>query len=104
MNPFALLPKRIPVRNPAIRIGQTVAQKFVNAHEALEYLRNGYKQEFSATGDFIGLIFAPETERPAKLYYNPDDFGPIEIPGLRFIQPPNATPVNHRTVTPFALA
>lgn len=101
MNPFALLPKRIPVRNPEIRIGQKLAQKFVNAHEALEYLRNGYKQEFSSTGDFIGLIFAPETERPAKLYYHSDIMEPFEVPFVKFIVPLGAKPLSQRTVTQF---
>ena len=101
MNPFDNLPRRIAVIDPSIRIGSTVARQMVNASQALERMRTGLYQEHYENGEFVGIIFSPQTARPAKLFYHPEEFGPIELPGLKFIQPSNAKPLSERTVTPY---
>lgn len=106
MNPFDLLPKRIPVRNPQIRIGAAVAQRMVNAREALELLRTGnYRQEFTTSGQFLGLVFGLQCADKAvvRMYYIPEEMPAIEIRGVKFIQPiTSLIPPNERTVTPYA--
>jgi hypothetical protein len=108
MNPFTFLPHRVAVCNPSIRIGNSVARSFVNVRQALELLRSGnYQQQFSESGEFIGLIFGLQCGDKAVIrqYYIPEELPPYEVSNVKFIQPlTNRIPTNQRTVTPYAFA
>lgn len=102
MNPLSLLPHRIAVLHPEIRIGAASARRMVSVRQALEYLRTGmYRQEFSASGEFLGLMYAPQN-RKVRPQYIPEEMPPFEVPNVKFIQPNNTTPSYLRTVTQFA--
>lgn len=100
MNAFDLLPHRIDILYPQIRIGNTVARRPVNVRRALEYLQTGlYRQHFSASGEFLGIVYSPETARPLKPHYIPEEMPMLEVVPLKFIDPLGATPTYLRTVT-----
>jgi len=102
MTPYDFLPHRIDILFPHIRIGSVVAKRQVNVKRAIEYLQTGlYAQHFSESGAFLGIIYSPNTAKPLRARYIPEEFSscPIELPGLKFLQPANATPTYLRTVT-----
>jgi hypothetical protein len=100
MNPFDFLPHRVDILFPEIRIGSAIARKQVNVRRAIEYLQTGlYRQEFSSAGEFIGIVYSPQTAKPLRPKYIPEELGPIEILGVKFIQPPGVVPTYLRTVT-----
>lgn len=103
MTPFDFLPHRVDILYPGIRIGSAIARKPVNVRRAIEYLRTGlYRQEFSAEGKFLGIIYSPQTQKPTQRGYIPAEMPHLEILGVKFLQPIGATPTYLRTVTEFA--
>lgn len=100
MTPFDFLPHRVDILFPTIRLGTAVAKRQVNVRRAIEYLQTGlYRQEFSSAGEFVGIVYAPMTDKPSRPQYIPEEMPPIEVSGLRFVQPQSATPRYMRTVT-----
>ena len=109
MTPFDFLPHRIDILYPQIRIGSAIARKQVNVRRAIEYMQTGlYRQEFSKSGEFLGIVYSPETAKPAKPRYIPAEMPPFtaNVPGdgynsgwTKFLDPIGATPTWMRTVT-----
>lgn len=80
-----------------------MARRQVNVRRAIEYLQTGlYKQQFSQDGKFMGIVYSPETAKPVKPSYIPEELPALELPGLRFVQPANAIPTSERTITQYA--
>lgn len=106
MNPFDMLPRRIAVIDPSIRIGNAVARRMVNASQAIELLRTGnYRQHFSVSGEFLGIVFGLQAGDRAIVNprYIPEELPPYELPNVKFIQPASTRiPLNERTVTHYA--
>lgn len=103
MNSFDFLPRRIDVILPSIRIGNKYAHRQINVRQAIEYLQTGlYQQHFSASGEFLGIVYAPQTAKPSRPSYIPEEMPMLEIPGVKFMQPSKATPEYLRTVSPIA--
>lgn len=100
MTPFDFLPHRVDVLMPTIRIGNTIARRSVNVRRAIEYLQTGlYRQQFSQSGEFVGIVYSPETAKPAKPLYIPKQMPMLDIPYTKFMDPIGATPTYLRTVT-----
>lgn len=105
MNSFDFLPRRIDVILPSIRIGDKFARRQINTRQAIEYLQTGlYRQQFSVSGQFIGIVYSPETAKPSRPNYIPEQMPMLEVPGVKFMQPSKATPEYLRTVSPIAFA
>jgi len=98
-NPFQFLPRTVFLLDPSVRIGEKIAVRPVKREIAVEYLRTGQWREQFVEGQFVGLIYSPQTAKPTRPQYIPEDMPPIEIPGLTFMQPPGATQTYLRTVT-----
>ncbi len=75
---------RILLLNPSIRIGDKIAQRWVSSKQAILRLQNGDHREHWEAGQFIGIVYSPQTAKPSKPSYIPEDFGPYELPGIHF--------------------